>query len=501
MQKIRDLAGRNFLSPAILYFFSLASITTVIVVQLIYVNPFASTWDQVDFTLGLQRYDIMAMQPHFPGYPYFILGGKFIHLFIENPSQALTIFNILCYVSALYPIYRLTRVYLASEFSALMTAVLYTASFCIVMVNQPISEGAALAFLWWYLWSLEISLIKERRWFMIVPLFLLSIILGIRLSYLPFSIGVIYLFYIKWKTNRLSLKEVFGLSAVAIVFQLVWVIAIIVSEGGMSGFLKLSLGFTSGHFQSWGGAVAPGSESVAARAGQLVFDNFFWTGISAQSVVLGCLYGLLILLFLYGFRLKFFLQSQFLHMPALLFGFYFIWALLAQNIDKPRHILPLTVLFLFVILVFMLSRRKNPLITAILVMILAVQVVQSARLVKEQATNEPAVVQMANYLKQSNQKIVVYTWEETRVFKYLDASFPHKRIETFQVFQHDSAFYSDRNILLTDKVVKGFHAQEINLDGMLEKVAEFHSNELFDPVYSDITLYKWKSNKGGGQNE
>ncbi|PLR77731.1 hypothetical protein CU633_08705 [Bacillus sp. V3-13] len=501
MQRIRNLAGRHFFSPAFLYLFSLISIITVIAVQLVYPNPFASTWDQVDFTLGLQRYDIMAMQPHFPGYPYFILGGKLVHLFVENPAQALTLFNILCYVSSLYPIYKLARVHLAREISALMTAVLYTASYCLVMVNQPISEGAALAFIWWYLWSLQVALIRKRILFMILPLFLLSIMLGIRLSYLPFSIGAIYLFYIKRRTNQLSLRQIFGLSAVAVIFQLVWVIAIIVSEGGLPGFIKLSLSFTSGHFQSWGGAVAPGSESVAARAGQLVIDNFFWTGISAQSVLLGCLYGLLFLLFLYGFRPKIFMQSRFLRLPALLFFVYFIWALLAQNIDKPRHILPLTVLFLFVILVFMLSRRKHPLITGILVIILAAQVVQSARLVKEQATNAPAVLQMAGYLEQSNRKIVVYTWEETRVLKYLDASFPHKRLETFQVFQHDSAVYSDRNILLTDKVVKGFHAQGINLDGKLEKIAEFNSNELFDPVYSDITLYKWKSNEGGGQNE
>lgn len=63
--------------------------TSAICIRFFYVSPFAATWDEVDFTLALKQYDILAMQPHFPGYPFFILGGMITHLFIENPVQSL----------------------------------------------------------------------------------------------------------------------------------------------------------------------------------------------------------------------------------------------------------------------------------------------------------------------------------------------------------------------------------------------------------------------------
>ena len=74
---------------------SIFSIMFLFWTQFTHVNSFASTWDQVDFALALDRYDLMAMQPHFPGYPSFILGGYFIHQFVDNKVSSLTIFNIL----------------------------------------------------------------------------------------------------------------------------------------------------------------------------------------------------------------------------------------------------------------------------------------------------------------------------------------------------------------------------------------------------------------------
>lgn len=46
---------------------SIFSIMFLFWTQLTHVNSFASTWDQVDYALALDRYDLMAMQPHFPG--------------------------------------------------------------------------------------------------------------------------------------------------------------------------------------------------------------------------------------------------------------------------------------------------------------------------------------------------------------------------------------------------------------------------------------------------
>ena len=70
----------------ILVLTSVLAILILFLYQLMHINAFAATWDQVDYSLALERFDIMAMQPHFPGYPYFILGGLFIHQFIEDQT-------------------------------------------------------------------------------------------------------------------------------------------------------------------------------------------------------------------------------------------------------------------------------------------------------------------------------------------------------------------------------------------------------------------------------
>ncbi len=60
---------------------SIIVLFTVCASYFVYASPFAATWDEVDFALALDRYDLLAMQPHFPGYPYFILAGcSFIRL-------------------------------------------------------------------------------------------------------------------------------------------------------------------------------------------------------------------------------------------------------------------------------------------------------------------------------------------------------------------------------------------------------------------------------------
>ena len=190
----------------ILVLTSVAAILILFLYQLRHINAFAATWDQVDYSLALERFDIMAMQPHFPGYPYFILGGLFIHQFIEDQTASLTVFNILFYFSAVFPIYMLARGYVSKAFSFLITAMIYSSSYVLVTVNQPMSEGAGLAALWWYFWSIERAVRKNGRLGDWLPLVLFSILLGIRLSYLPFGVGLIYLFWKKWNEKEYTLE-------------------------------------------------------------------------------------------------------------------------------------------------------------------------------------------------------------------------------------------------------------------------------------------------------
>ena len=59
--------------------FGLLCVVSWSVYSLLHISPFAASWDEVDFVLALDRFDLLAMQPHFPGYPYFVLGAMAVH--------------------------------------------------------------------------------------------------------------------------------------------------------------------------------------------------------------------------------------------------------------------------------------------------------------------------------------------------------------------------------------------------------------------------------------
>ncbi|WP_445486777.1 hypothetical protein [Niallia sp. 03133] len=466
---------------------SIAAIIILFLYQLKHINAFAASWDEVDYSLALKRYDIMAMQPHFPGYPYFILGGMFIHQFLEDKTASLTVFNILFYFSAIFPIYKLARGYVSKPFSFLITSMISSSSYVLVTVNQPMSEGAGLAGLWWYFWSLDRAVRKDGRFGDWLPLVLFSLLLGIRLSYIPFGVGLIYLFWKKWNDKTYTLKQLNLRIMIAIVFQLIWISGIVFSEGSIQGFLKLSIAFTSGHFNDWGNTAVSSDQSILARVFTLLFNNLFWHGLSSLSILIAIIMIVLLLISLLHFKwsIKTFSLAYVMALS------YFIWALLAQNVEKPRHIVPVVLFILFILYVTILKKWTHPIASVICLILLFSNSVKSVQMIYAQATEKPASYQLAEYTKKMNKSSILYTWEETRVLEYLDAPIHHKRILTYEIFLHDMTYYKNSQIFLTNKVIEGFSKQGIDLSGKIKKVRIFKSNPIYDPIYHEITLYEW----------
>jgi hypothetical protein len=459
--------------------------------QLMSLNPFVSSWDMVDFSLALDRYDIRAMQPHFPGYPYFILGGMLTGILTETPNQALVLFNVLVYASAILPVYLLASKIISRQHAFLVAAVIYTASYPLIIVNQPMSEGAALAAFWWYFWSIAASVDRPAGKWMLLPLFLFSVLLGIRLSYIPMGVGLIFLLYKKWNDKQIDALGLVKYVLIAGLSQLIWLGALIVTEGGIMNFFDLAFGFTGGHFQEWGGTTASNDLSMIARVKTFLFTNILWWGIFSRTTVLMVLYIVIgIFLFLPAANDKSNKNSTFL-LGAFMMGAYGLWALFAQNIDKPRHILPLALILIFLVLA-VYFQRKNTIYSILLILLLIIaQAIVSSNIVKKQVSEEPAVYQLAHYLEQQQEEFVLYTWEETRVLQYLKMPYPHKRVYTYNVFLHDQGLYKGKTIYLTDSVAEGFRSQGADISKKIEKVKVFDSDKIFDPVYHEIILYKW----------
>lgn len=469
----------------------LAAILYVHYVQLNFLNPFAASWDQVDFSLALERYDLRAMQPHFPGYPYFILGGMLLKGVAGQPQQALVLFNILIYASSIIPVFFLASRLISRPHAFLTAALIYTANYPLVIVNEPMSEGAALAVFWWYFWSIAVASEKEPGKWTLLPLLLFSILLGVRLSYIPMGVGVLYLLIKKWRDGQINLAGFIKYTAIALGLQLIWVAALVFSEGGITNFLELAFGFTGGHFQDWGGTTASTELSFLMRLKIFLFTNIFWWGIFSRTPVLVVLYIVIgIFIFLPGKNGRNYLGQPFA-LGAIMMIAYGSWALFAQNIDKPRHILPVALLILLLGM-FAFFRKRESFFAGVMILVLVIaQAMTAANLVKKQAVEQPAVHQLASFLQAQEPDFVLYTWEETRVLEYLDMPFPHKRVYTYNVFLHDMGLYKGRTVYLTGSVVQGFEAQGIDMNGKVKEIKQFDSDKIFDPVYHEIILYKW----------
>jgi len=477
-------------SPAIVAV-SLIVVIYVLGLQLSSLNPFVSSWDQVDFSLAVERYDLRAMQPHFPGYPYFILGGLLTKFIVAEPNQALVLFNILIYASSIIPVYFIASRLISRQSAFMAAAAIYTASYPLIIVNQPMSEGAALAVFWWYFWSIVTAWERKSGKWILLPLFLFSVLLGIRLSYIPLGAGLIYLFYKKWKDHKIGFSGLLKYTLAAGGFQLIWIGGLIITEGGIANFLELAFGFTGGHFQEWGGTTASNDLSIFARIKVFLFTNIFWWGIFSRTHVLMVLYIVIgLFIFLPGTKSKLFKNMPFT-LGVVMMSAYGIWALFAQNIDKPRHILPVALILIFLVLSAFFKRYQTIYSRLLILVLLIAQAIVSTNLVKTQANEEPAVYQLARFLEETNEEFVLYTWEETRVLEYMEMPYPHKRINTYKVFLHDQSLYKGKTVYLTGKVVKGFRTQGIEIDNRVEKIKVFDSEKIFDPVYNEIILYKW----------
>jgi hypothetical protein len=476
-----------------LFFLLIFSIIILLIVYFRwkYSSPFARSWDEVDFALALDRFDLGAMQPHFPGYPYFILGGMFMQKLISNPIEALAKFNVVMSMLAIIPMYFIAKYYFSYIESFIIAVSIQSLTYMWVISSSPISEGAAIAILWWYIWSLQLATRKSAIGYKLLPFLIFGLLMGTRLSFLPFGIGLLMVAFDDWIKNKKILRLLL-LFLVGVGTQLIWIFGLISSEGSINGFIELAKSFILGHFNDWGGAVTAINMPLWERFIILFFHNFFWVGLFGESIlVMLIIVILLIILTIQYLKVRTWSLDRFHNWLLILTIFYFFWALLAQNIDKPRHISPLVGLASYMLYYLLFKWLNKIRAIACMSIIVFIQIFEGIDIIKKQVNETPAVYQLVNSLKGVEGDFTVYTWEETRVMEYLNVPFQHKRIYTYKFFLDEIRNKEHQRIFLTGRILKGFEQQAGDLRDKVVKIGQFHSDPFFDPIYSDITLYEW----------
>ncbi|MGO4270479.1 hypothetical protein AB4Z22_11610, partial [Paenibacillus sp. TAF58] len=381
--------------------------------------------------------------------------------------------------------------------------------------SRPMSECAGMAFLWWFLWSIRFAM--DRPGSMLrhgLALLMFGFLMGTRLSFFPFGLALVPLWYGIWQhcTSGMQRWLKLGCSAlVALLFQLLWVAGLVLSEGTVTGFWKLSLAFVEGHFSEWGGGVISTPMPLGERIYQLIGHNLLGSALLGGSILIGLCFVSMVAAAVIGWK---FAPSSVQGNENRRYIFwlvgcavlYTLWALVGQNIEKPRHIVPVLapiLLLMFTLIIrtaeglktFTHGRRllriAPTILYTLLISLISIQVVYGAQLQKRQAVEEPAVYQLHDYVSRLQGPLLLFTWEETRVLQYLQADYNHQRIYTYGYFQALAGANPERRVLLTDHVVQGFEQQGKSVKEHVKQLAEFKSDALFDPAYGHVILYEW----------
>lgn len=202
--------------------------------RLLFLSNWLEDWDSVQFALALHHYSLALELPHPPGYPLYILLGKFLYLFFQDDNKAFSFLSAFLGSLSIFPLFLLTK----------------------KMFNKKVALGSTLLFLaapvQWTLSEVALTNIPGQ-FFLILLIYLLykysdqpkiiiilagvfGFTLGLRFTEFPIITSLLALILIKSKNLRLSfhtiLSFIFGIS--------LWLIPLILITG-FNEFIKAYL--------------------------------------------------------------------------------------------------------------------------------------------------------------------------------------------------------------------------------------------------------------------
>lgn len=490
--------------------------------------PYPTGWDDVDFALALQQYDLSRMQPHFPGYPIYILTAHLFYVWLHDPYYALTVLSAAAGGLTALPLWLLFSQAASIRVARLAVWIYAIAPLPLISGIQPMSDSlgallaAWLAYLTWQAVAADRGGENKVSSFVYLTLagVILGLLLGVRISYLALSslwIWAVWQVAVKSaQPIRQRMRAVASSAVAALGICLAWLTAMAVSEGGVDSFLALAFSFTEGHFTDWGGVYQAGTsfwerlrifvfrQLGAAGLGTVWTDAGGWRWLPTAILLLS-LFGwmragrLLVGRHMIARRL---VDGRFLIFLSIWVIPYLLWAFFAQNIEKPRHILP--ILPPLVLLAAggieqaakAVPRLNSRMFAAMSVAWLLGTAGVTFPILQEAHSLPSPMMQMAEYVKAniSASDSLIFTWEEQRVLNQVTPSHTVIRLRRWEDFQTEVLQYAPLSadqppvrVYATNALLDGFHRP---VDGLFQHMITFQGSPWLYPTYHTIALYR-----------
>lgn len=510
-------------------------VCAAVFLRLKFLAPYPTGWDDVDFALALEQYDITRMQPHFPGYPIYILAAHVFYAVLHDPFLALSVLSATAGGLTVIPLWLLFHK-MGSASTARLTVWLFAlAPLPLIAGIQPMSDalGAFLAaWLAYFAWS-SAERSGQSHWILTTAGITLGLLLGVRVSYLALSTLWLWAIIVSVRQQEAGSRSALRGAAISLgavtATCVVWLMGLIVSTGGLGTLLSVAVSFTDGHFADWGGTYRAGNSLVerakvfffrqigGAGLGTLWFENDFsgtgsrwwqgngWRILTSGMAAIGAA-GLVIS----GWKTLIVAPRNVSKLGrryrkcAVFFLIwivpYLLWAFFAQNIEKPRHILPLVppVFYLLVSGVENLIgaadarfRLRGRILTVVGLIWIGATVGVSYPLGQEAHITESPMMRLARYVKTNVPPAdsLLFAWEEQRVLGYVSPNHTVISLRKWNDFRTEVLQYQKppARILATNALVEGM---DRNVVPFFKKVEVFQGNPWIYPTYHTIVLYE-----------
>ncbi|MFQ2729358.1 hypothetical protein ACK3YQ_01665 [Aeromonas caviae] len=301
--------------------------------------------DALNFAHGVVRFSVLEFSPHFPGYPAFIWLARLINLAVDDPARAVQWASLLG-SSLLAPLAASLAVRLWQRPSLLAPVWLLVLALPLTptLALSGLSDGPALA-----AWLGTLLALQQRK--IALAGLLLGLMLALRPSYFVLTLLPLWLGMAQ-QGNRVRFVlpiALVGLACLLFVWQ----------ADGWAYFAE-GRRFTDGHFTLWGNTAAAHGDRLLSWA------NTFNDQLTPLWPLL---MGALLILPLW--------QRSKDHnaTPSVLWPLYWLslllWTLFGQNPDNPRHLAPITLLGLVLLVGWLPRRGELPAMLGALLLLLS----------------------------------------------------------------------------------------------------------------------------------
>jgi len=436
--------------------------------------------DSIRFAMAAYDFDVMNSRPHFPGYPIFCFLSQLI-LFITN-NIALT-YSLIGSISTFIIIYYCDKIWLFyfPKRNLFFLAILFFNPFLWIMSNRYMPDLFALSLLVCGVYYLIKTLKNSSKKNNILLGIIISILFGVRVSYIPFFLPIFFLFSKNTKFLIVSF----------ILTNIFWLTPFIYSVGFFE-IIELFKNDSYGHFYKWGGTIISSDGSIFYRLTKIftfiVVDFFsFWShGRDWLTIINSFLIFFAFIFFLKSFKKKY--KKVNLKLLLSCFFIYFFWVLMFQNIQyKPRHLLPFIPLFCFVISLGVNSVYKNIKYGSIFsISLITVHAFITINIASEHKKMS-ALSQIQAYLQHKKNNIIVIS-DDLKLF-YWKNHYNNKNIKYYNKKQLNEL--SEQNKISEETVI--YSTEIINLKKYKKVDTKyFYHNPYVNRLWSTLTLNKYE---------